>query len=194
MGQGWSTSKAILCFHRHSRFVRRETAQSPTTPAPPHPRRGIANSPSLAKEGQGWSTSKATLCFHRHSRFVRRETAQSPTTPAPPHPRRGMTNSPPWLRRGQGWSTSKAILCFHRHSRFVPVERLLLTTPIAAGADPCCVGSAVSRRDRSGLVAQYDRTAPSAHCRRSKATSAPARFSTNLSKRCRTLKPGPLPV
>ena len=45
---------------------------------------------------------------------------------------------------------------------------------VEAGADPRCLGSAMSRRDRSGQVARLDRTAPSAHRRRSKTTSAPA--------------------
>jgi len=73
------------------------------------------------------------------------------------------------------------ILCFHIHSGFVPSKINLgghlsaLSYPIQAAADPRCAGSAMSQRDRAREGGQSARTAPPAHRRRLKATSAPAR-------------------
>jgi len=67
------------------------------------------------------------------------------------------------------------VLCFHRHSRFVP-QKASLNNQLSARSRaipgwrrPRCVGSAMSRRDRSGQAAESDRAAPSAHRKRSKA-------------------------
>ena len=61
----------ILCFHRHSRFVplfsslqtrfhakprSSQRSQSPTTPTPPHLRRGAWRFPALDKEGLGMAS------------------------------------------------------------------------------------------------------------------------------------------
>ena len=69
------------------------------------------------------------------------------------------------------------VFCFHRHSRIVPRKTALKHQPSATASGwrrPGCVGSAMSRRDRSGHVLQSSPVAPSAHRRRSKTTSAPA--------------------
>jgi len=77
-------------------------------------------------------------------------------------------------------SAPTAVLCFHQHSRFVPSKiscqrSAFSSQPRRSGwRKSPRLGSAGSRRDRSGRGGQSARTAPSAHRRRSKATSASA--------------------
>jgi hypothetical protein len=66
------------------------------------------------------------------------------------------------------------ILALFRRKAAFSRQLSALSRTIGAGADPACLGSAMSRRDKSGHSALFDRTAPSAHRRRSKTTSARA--------------------
>jgi len=74
---------------------------------------------------------------------------------------------------------SAPIICFHRHSRIVRRKtaiggQLSGLSRHSGWRRPRSMVSAMSRRDRSGQAVQSDRTAPSAHRRRSRTTSAPA--------------------
>jgi len=73
----------MLCFHRHSRFVRRffnvtnpvsrqgtKCTKSAKSHPPPHLRREPEDSPPRIRRDPGWSISIPILCFHRHSGFV----------------------------------------------------------------------------------------------------------------------------